>query len=85
MQKIVLTKFLVEIEHIGIWLSIWYWIVAHCPKLKINSKKLSKWQFHFPGLLEGLLMQKKENNFLANLDFEDNPIYLFWDANGQAG
>ena len=32
------------------------WSTPHCPKLKMNSKKPSKWWFHVPGLLEAFLM-----------------------------
>ena len=31
----------------------------HSPKMKINGKKLSQFQFYFPGLLETFLMNKK--------------------------
>ena len=33
--------------------------LSHCPKLKMNGKKPSKWQFHFPGLLEAVLKLEK--------------------------
>jgi hypothetical protein len=45
----------------------------------MNSNKPSKFQFHFPGLLESFSMLKKN----ANLDFGDNPIYLISNPDGQ--
>jgi hypothetical protein len=36
---------------------------AHCSKVKMNGKKLSKFQFHFPGLLGTSPMLKQEKNF----------------------
>ena len=32
-------------------LAVSYFYVTHCLKLKMNDKKLSRFQFHFPGLL----------------------------------
>ena len=39
-------------------LSFYEYIVSHCLKLKLNAKKLSRFQFHFPGLLETLPILK---------------------------
>ena len=50
--------------------------LSHCPKLKMNDKKPSRFQFHFLGLLEACLMlnQKLNEKKSANLDFRDNSI-----------
>ena len=39
---------------------------SHCPKLRMNGKKPSKFQFHFPGLLKACSMLKKKD-FLNSL------------------
>ena len=44
------------------------------------AKKLNWFQCYFPGLLGTSPMSKQETNFFLQLDFRDNPIYLFWDA-----
>ena len=44
-------------------LSFYEYTVSHCLKLKMNAKKLSWFQFHFPGLLETLPMLKQETFF----------------------
>ena len=38
-------------------------VSTHCLKLKMIGKKLSWFQFHFPGLLETLPMLKQETFF----------------------
>ena len=44
----------------------------------MNNKKMSQCQFHFPGLLGTSPMLKQET-----IGFGDNPIYPFWEADGQ--
>ena len=36
-----------------------HFLISHCPKLKMNGKKPSEWQFFFPGLMEAVLKVKK--------------------------
>ena len=39
--------------------------LPHCSKLKMNAKKLSRFQFHFPGLLGTSPMSKQETFFFS--------------------
>ena len=53
---------------------------AHCSKVKMNGKKLSKFQFHFPGLLGTSPMSKQEFFFSSIINkgvTRDNSIYQF--------
>ena len=50
-------------------------LATHCLRLKMNGKKLSQFQFHFPGLLETSPMSKQETE---KISIGDNPIYPFW-------
>ena len=60
----------------------------HCSKLKMNGKKLSKFQFHFPGLLGTSLMSKQETKKILGpvhllpkrdkWDFLRSPVIDFW-------
>ena len=38
-------------------------ITSHCLKVKMNGKKLSKFQFHFTGLLATSLMLRNKKMF----------------------
>ena len=42
---------------------------AQYPKIRMNGKKLSQFQFHFPGLLKACLMQKKNSKRIYFLTF----------------
>ena len=48
-----------------------------------NGKKMSRFQFHFTGLLGTSSMSKQETKKNILLDIGDNPIYPFWEADGQ--
>ena len=52
------------------------WHIAHCSKVKMNDKKLSRWQFHFPGLLGTSLMSKLEKK-IYNWTLEIIPFIRF--------
>ena len=57
--------------------------ISYCSKMKMNGKKLSRCQFHFPGLLDISWCQNKKQNFLLWLDLWDNLIYWVGWADGQ--
>ena len=56
-------------------------LATHCPKMKMNGKKLSKFQFYFSGLLIAYPMLKNEKNVSVNS--WGNPIYPISDPDGQ--
>ena len=58
-------------------------VYSHGPKLKINDKKPSRFQFHFSGVLETFSMLKNMKKKFANLDFGDNPICPISNPDGQ--
>ena len=76
--------------------SWWSVLIAHCPKMKMNGKKLSKFQFHFPELPRTSLMLKhktKKKRF-DNWTLEIIPFirylrlclkYLLWVSEGIGG
>ena len=47
---------------------------SHCSKMKMKGKKLSRFQFHFPGLLELPQCQNKKQKNLSN----HRTPFLFW-------
>ena len=47
---------------------------THCSKVKMNGKKLSKFQFHFPGLLGTSQMSKQETKKIYNWTSEIIPF-----------
>ena len=51
--------------------------------MKVNEKKLSKCQFHFPRLLVACPMLKKWKKIFVPMDSWDNPIYPISDPDGQ--
>ena len=59
-----------------------YWYYTHCPKMKINDKKLSKFQFHFPRLLVACPMLKKWKKNVPTASW-DNLIYPISNPDGQ--
>ena len=46
------------------------WLHSHCSKVKMNGKKLNKFQFHFPGLLGTLPMSKQKTFFFYSWTLE---------------
>ena len=58
-------------------------VYSHGPKLKMNDKKPSPFQFHFSGVLEAFSMLKKMKKQIVSLDFGDNPIYPISNPDGQ--
>ena len=48
----------------------------------MNGKKLSKFQFHFPGLQVPCLMLKNEKKSVQ-VEIGDNPIYPIFNPDGQ--
>ena len=52
-------------------LAVSYFYVTHCLKLKMNDKKLSRFQFHFSGVLEAFSMLTSEL-FILRLVKVDN-------------
>ena len=59
----------------------WTQLTTHCAK--VNEKKLSKCQFHFPRLLVACPMLKKWKKKIVPMDSWDNPIYPISDPDGQ--
>ena len=52
-------------------------------RLKMNVKKLSRFQFYFSGVLEAFSMLKPWKKNFASLDFGDNSIYPISNPDGQ--
>ena len=66
--------------------------ISHCSKMKRNGKKLSRFQFHFLGLLWTSLISKQETNFSRSkigtglvfchsFSFSNNVIYMTKSSN----